>query len=165
MDPLTVGLSLASLVPEILKYFGKGKDAEVADKVINIAKKVTGADDPDVALTSLKLDQSKLIEFKKALLDQEVELAKISATIVEKVNDTIQVEAKADHWPTYSWRPFIGFSFGAYINSLWLLPLFGVQPVVMTPDTVIAIGAILGVASWFRGKMQADPNLPTDNRG
>jgi hypothetical protein len=24
---------------------------------------------------------------------------------------------------------------------------------------------ILGIASWYRGKMQADPNIPTDNRG
>jgi len=24
---------------------------------------------------------------------------------------------------------------------------------------------ILGIASWFRGKMQADPNVASDNRG
>jgi hypothetical protein len=24
----------------------------------------------------------------------------------------MQVETKSDHWPTYTWRPFIGFCFG-----------------------------------------------------
>jgi hypothetical protein len=24
---------------------------------------------------------------------------------------------------------------------------------------------VLGIASYFRGKMQADPSVPTDNRG
>jgi hypothetical protein len=24
---------------------------------------------------------------------------------------------------------------------------------------------VLGIASWFRGKMQADPSIPTTNRG
>jgi len=81
------------------------------------------------------------------------------------VNKTMQAEAASDHWPTYSWRPFIGFSFGLYVCSMWLLPLFKVQPVAISPDLTLAIGGILGVASFFRGKMQADPAVQTDNRG
>jgi hypothetical protein len=77
----------------------------------------------------------------------------------------MQSEAAAEHWPTYTWRPFIGFIFGLYIASMFILPLFGLQPITMSADLVMAVGAILGVASWFRGKMQADPNIPTINRG
>jgi hypothetical protein len=29
----------------------------------------------------------------------------------------------------------------------------------------LTIGAVLGVASFFRGKMQADPRVPSDSRG
>ena len=37
---------------------------------------------------------------------------------------------------------------------------------ITVPDTVwLMLGGILGVASYFRGKAQADPNIPTDNRG
>lgn len=89
----------------------------------------------------------------------------INAAVVKEVNKTMQSEAAAEHWPTYSWRPFIGFSFGLYINSMWLLPLFKITPTVLSPDTVLAIGGVLGVASWFRGKMQADPTIPTINKG
>ena len=84
---------------------------------------------------------------------------------IQAVNTTMQAEAAADHWPTYSWRPFIGFVFGVYIASLFTLPLLGKTPVVMSPDMVLTVGGILGIASFFRGKMQADPNIPTDNRG
>lgn len=92
-------------------------------------------------------------------------IEELNASVVVEVNKTMQAEAASEHWPTYSWRPFIGFSFGAYINSMWLLPLFKIQPVILSPDTVLAIGGILGVASFFRGKMQADPAVPTINKG
>lgn len=83
----------------------------------------------------------------------------------------MQVEAKADHWPTYSWRPFVGFCFAiAWIGDYLLLPILHgynqaiVVPVV-PPEAWLAIGGVLGVASFFRGRMQADPRVPSDNRG
>lgn len=98
-----------------------------------------------------------------------VELAKAQLQAVAQaagdVNRTMQAEAAAEHWPTYSWRPFIGFMFGAYVASMWLLPLFGKAPVAISADLTLTVGAILGIASFYRGKMQADPNIPTVNRG
>lgn len=93
------------------------------------------------------------------------DLEELNSNVLIEVNKTIQAEAASEHWPSYSWRPFIGFSFGFYINSTWILPLFKVTPIVLSPDLVLAIGGILGVASWFRGKMQADPTIPTINKG
>lgn len=116
------------------------------------------------------MSPEKLAEYKAA--DQEfqikmatlgytsiLDLEKVNASIVVEVNKTMQLESSSEHWPSYSWRPFIGASFGLYINSLWILPLFHVAPVTLTTDTVLAIGGILGVASWFRGKAQADPSV------
>ena len=78
----------------------------------------------------------------------------------------MQAESKAEHWPTYAWRPFIGFLFGLMTVCIYfVLPLLKF-PVPSIPSEVwMAYGAVMGVASWFRGKMQADPNIPTDNRG
>lgn len=114
------------------------------------------------------MSPEKLAEFKQMDNEFSLKMAELGYTHIEKlaelearsmeaVNKTIQVEAASEHWPTYSWRPFIGFMFGFYINSLWILPLFKVTPVTMTPDMVIAVGGILGIASYFRGKAQADP--------
>lgn len=112
----------------------------------------------------------QLAEHKKDDDDFQLAMAKMGYDSVEKlatlqyqaqadVNKTMQVEATSEHWPSYSWRPFIGFMFGLYIASMWLLPLFHVVPVVLSSDLVFAVGGILGVASYFRGKAQADPTV------
>jgi hypothetical protein len=88
------------------------------------------------------------------------ELAALEVANMHDVNSTMQAEVGAEHWPSYSWRPFIGFMFGAYIASLWILPLFNKTPVVLTPDLTITIGGILGIAAFFRGKAEADPAIP-----
>lgn len=156
---------IIKLVPNVAKWLGGDNAGEVAQKVIDIAKEVTGKDSGGGAVAELKANPELLVAYQSKLLDQEVALAEIAAKVVTSVNTTMRAEAASDHWPTYSWRPFIGFSFGLYVLSLWLLPLFGKTPVVMGADLVLAVGGILGVASWFRGRMQADPQIKTDNRG
>ena len=83
----------------------------------------------------------------------------LSVEVIKAVNETMKVEAATEHWPSYSWRPFIGFMFGLYIASMWLLPLFGLKPVELSTDLTLAVGGILGVASYFRGRAQADPDV------
>ncbi|ATP28799.1 hypothetical protein [Chromobacterium violaceum] len=45
-----------------------------------------------------------------AQISQATALAEIWADTTDTVavNATMQAEARAEHWPTYSWRPFIG---------------------------------------------------------
>ena len=136
-----------------------------------LAAAITGNSDtkPEDVLATLTASSDALLKAKEfEQTHQEVMLKmQIDAEVagLQAVNITMQTEAKSDHWPTFSWRPFIGFMFGFYVASLWILPLFKVTPVMMTPDITLAVGGILGVASWFRGKAQADPKIPTDNRG
>jgi len=157
---------LITLVPNITKWI-TGSDAaeEVAERVIGIARKVTGTDSDTAAIAALKADPNLVLKYEEALLTQQLEMARLSAGVIKDVNVTMQKETESAHWPSYSWRPYIGFSFGTYVNSLWLLPLFKVAPVIMSPDLVMAVGGILGVASWFRGKMQADPQVISSNKG
>lgn len=141
-----------------------------------IAAALGSANDPAAVQEALKTNPDAAVKLRQIESDQATRLQELTVTAesnrlaaatasITAVNATIQVEAKADHWPTYSWRPFIGFTFGLYIMSLFILPLFKVQPITLTPDLTLAIGGILGIASWFRGKMQADPGIPADNRG
>jgi len=145
----------------------------VGDKLLG--KKDATPEEVKQALQGLSGDQ--IVQLKKLDLDFKLELAKQGITLqvaeIEadttrqvSVNTTMQAEAKADHWPTYSWRPFLGFQFGVLVMCIYfILPLTGV-PVPVVPETVwVAYLSILGAASFFRGKMQADPNVPTDNRG
>lgn len=99
-------------------------------------------------------------------MNYEIEMRKADSGDIENVNLTMQEEAKSDHWPTYAWRPFNGFLFGIMVFcTYFILPILHI-PVPSIPETVwMGWGAILGVASWFRGKAQADPTIKTDNRG
>ena len=115
----------------------------------------------ELKIELIKIQNEALQKARESELKAEDEMSKR----IESVNATIRAEAAAEHWPTYTWRPFIGFVFGFYVASMFILPLFGVAPVPLSADITLTIGAILGVASFFRGKAQADPNIPTINRG
>lgn len=118
-------------------------------------------------VTGIKLDGKKELSIEEVELinNSKIQILKLDFEILKaeveagskdiaSVNKTMQEESKSEHWMTYTWRPFIGFTFGFYILSLFMLPIYDKVPVTLTVDTVLTIGAILGVASWHRGKMQ-----------
>lgn len=121
--------------------------------------------DPESMMKLREIEARRQVELEGLATDLAKAQLQAGAQAIGNVNTTMQAEAAAEHWPTYSWRPFIGFMFGAYIGSMWVLPLFGKAPAPLSADLTLAVGAILGVASWFRGRMQADPAVPTVNRG
>ena len=129
------------------------------------------ATNPDAAvkLRQIEADQSTSLRELAVTAENNRLIAETAA--VAAVNATMQTEAKSDHWPTYSWRPFIGFCFGvAWLGVYLVLPILrGYLPSIVQPtipsEAWLAVGGILGVASWYRGKMQADPGTKTDNRG
>lgn len=191
---LPIALALAQFAPMIAGWLGGPKAEEVAGKVVGIAQQVTGQSSPDATVAALAADPNLAFQFQKAVLDQQAHLAEIAADVTKaelaadmantaSVNATMQAEAKADHWPTYSWRPFIGFCFGLnlVLSSLLVIGVFAAQvfnaagadkAIAALPTALGSLAAIcglatpiLGIASWFRGKMQADPSIPTDNRG
>ncbi|AOJ99941.1 hypothetical protein WK23_15605 [Burkholderia vietnamiensis] len=186
-------MALAQFAPMIAGWLGGSKAEDVATKVVGVAQAVTGQSAPDAALAALQADPNLALQFQKAVLDQQAQLAQISADVTKAelaadaanaaaVNQTMQIEARSDHWPTYSWRPFVGFCFGvlalisgmtvacAYLGVMFLhadpkvltdIPgMLGAEAAVMA-----TMAPVLGIASYFRGKMQANPVVATDNRG
>lgn len=128
----------------------------------------------------------KLAEIDAALrvhaINAGVDLERLAVANAADVNKTMQAESASEHWPTYIWRPYIGGCFGtlglmsggtvfvAYIGVMF----FKVDAQVLSylPAMLASIAAvmatmapILGIASWFRGRMQADPSVPTVNKG
>ncbi|HDR9062180.1 TPA: hypothetical protein QDB03_003815 [Burkholderia vietnamiensis] len=182
MPLIPIAMALAQFAPMIAGWLGGSKAEDVATKVVGVAQAVTGQSAPDAALAALQADPNLAMQFQIAVLEQQAQLAQIAADVTKAelaadaantlaINQTMQVEAKADHWPTYSWRPFVGFCFAiAWIGDYLLLPILHgynsaiVVPVV-PPEAWLAIGGVLGVASFFRGRMQADPRVASDNRG
>lgn len=104
------------------------------------------------------------------LAEVAVQLESIEQQLPLAVNTTMQAEAKSEHWPQYSWRPFWGFiSALAFLGVVVLSCVLGYEAVlggkpealIMIPQLVAAYatlfsipGAILGVTAWHRGKQK-----------
>lgn len=84
MEPISLALTLAQLAPSLIKFFtGSDKAAGVADKVIDIAKTVTGTPSGDAALEVLKADPNKVLEFQQAAMAQDADLTRAFLTDVQ----------------------------------------------------------------------------------
>lgn len=179
---VSLALRLAQFAPQIIGLVSGAKAEEVATQVVGIAQTVAGADTPDAALAAMQRDPDVALQFQRVIADREIELARIDADVlkaqfgvelqaVQAVNATMQAEAKSEHWPQYSWRPFVGFCFGAlalvtggtaalaYLSVMF----FGSDPAMLAhlPGLLGAEAAVMatmspvvGVASWHRGRMQ-----------
>lgn len=105
-------------------------------------------------------------ELKAHAIDAGIDLERLALQNASDVNKTMQVEATAEHWPSYSWRPFCGFVFGTmFLGVYFVLPLIKIPVPLVPMEAWASMGAVLGVASWFRGKAQADPNNSAQNKG
>ncbi len=75
MEPFTLALSLAQFAPSVLRFFGAGdKPVAVAEKVVDLAKTVTGQPTGEAALEALRQDARLAQEFNLAALKADVEL-------------------------------------------------------------------------------------------
>lgn len=140
-------------------------------------------DDPDAAAKVQQIEATRQAELQALVVAAEANRLTADTAAIQSVNATMQTEAQADHWPTYSWRPAIGFAVAFNTTAAALLVVvvyiavvFGAPSATtamtslpMVLGALAAISAtvmpILGIASYFRGKAQADPAIPTDNRG
>lgn len=121
---------------------------------------------PDAAVKLKQIEATRQVDLQTLVVQAEANRIAADTSAIMAVNATMQAEAKSDHWPTYSWRPFVGFVFGTmFLGVYFVLPLLKMPVPTVPTEAWIAIGGILGVASWFRGRAQADPAIPTDNRG
>src|SRR5206468_12038907 len=85
MDPITVALALAAkYAPDLIKHFTNSDTAgDVAGKVIDIAKTVTGKGTPEDATVALDADPALALQFKTAAMANATELAKASMLDVQ----------------------------------------------------------------------------------
>lgn len=151
MDPITAGTMLMKFAPTIAGWFGGDDAEEKVGAAVNIAKKVTGTDDPDSAVAALEQNPDLALQFEKAVMTHEVQMEREKTKRIEAVNQTMQAESKSEHWMQWSWRPANGFMFGITLFAAYvLLPAFDKS--ISIPEWVlIAWASVLGVTSWHRG--------------
>lgn len=168
-------MSASDIIKTVLPWIGTALGGPLGGVAAEIVGKVVGLSDASVenvkatlsGMTPEQLAGLKIAELEVSLRMQELgfnsvyKLAELETRNLEAVNKTMQAEAGAEHWPSYSWRPYNGFLFGTTIfGCYFILPLFKITPPVIPMEVWAAWGGILGIASFFRGKAQADPNIP-----
>jgi hypothetical protein len=174
MEWKDLGATLGKFAPLIGTAIG-GPAGRVIGGVV--AEALGVANTPDAVSEALKINPDVAVKLAQLEADQRVQLQTLVVTAEQNrlsaetaqltsVNTTMQAEAVAEHWPTYAWRPFIGFVFGTMMLGVYfVLPLLHIAVPPIPTEAWLAIGAILGVASWHRGAMQANPAIPSVNRG
>jgi Holin of 3TMs, for gene-transfer release len=110
---------------------------------------------PDAAVKLAQIESDERVRLQQLALAHADNQIQADTAQLQAVNATMQVETKGEHWPTYTWRPFNGFIVGVMaFGCYFVLPLCKL-PVPAIPESVwLMFGAILGVASWFRGQAQ-----------
>ena len=149
------GAAVGAMVASAL---GTGATADEVSQALAI--------NPDAAVKLKQIEAARQVDLQGLAVQAEQNRLASETSNILAVNATMQTEAVAEHWPTYSWRPFVGFVFGVmFLGVYFVLPLAHLPVPAVPTEAWIAIGGVLGVASWFRGKAQADPAAPTNVRG
>lgn len=153
-----------------------GAPAETVDAVTATMARLN--ESPEGRIRLAEIDA----ELRKHAIDAGVDLERLAVANAADVNKSMQSEAAAEHWPTYAWRPAIGFAVAlnvlmtsitvalAYVMVIFLdkpPEVLNYLPAMLGAMAALVgvVSPILGIASWFRGRMQADPVIPTVNKG
>ena len=108
-------------------------------------------------MSNFKADPLEIAKLQAELVKAETQL---QAIMVKAVNDTMQAEAKSEHWMQWAWRPTFGFTgAGILINNYILLPYFiklGIVQIAVPSEVWLMLMAVLGVAAWSRGVEKAN---------
>lgn len=165
MIPAIIGAA-AALVPEVISWFDDDA-GDAARRIGGIVQSVTGTDDPAAARTALE-DPATAARLKEALLAFRTRHLEEETKRLVAINETIRAEAGSANWWSSAWRPFWGavsaIAFLVAVAGIIYLAGYAIAmdrtellqhipTLVFQLAALFAIpGAILGVASWHRGK-------------
>jgi hypothetical protein len=170
MIPALIGLA-ASVAPSLVGMFAGDEAEELAGKVADAAKAVTGADSEEAAAQALQADPELLAEFRRHLADVELERYREDTKRLRAVNRTMGAEYGSNDAYVRRWRPTFGYAVALSWVVLFLALAAGaVWAVVARPQDagaiIAALGqmvsatgmlwsvalAVLGVSVWQRSK-------------
>jgi hypothetical protein len=116
MDPISIALGLAQFVPSAIRFFSgddTSKAAAAADKLIGVAKTVTGMDSGDEALAAIKADPALALQLQQSWMAHEVAMLQEDTRQLAEINATIRAEAASSDKYVSRWRPTFGYAMAA----------------------------------------------------
>jgi len=151
----SVGKAILSFAPTVGSAL-LGPPGAMAGTAVKAIAKALGEDEktitPAKVLTRL---QEQPEDTTRAITQADLEYERELTRRLDIVNRTMRVEAKSEHWPQYSWRPFCGFLWPLAVLGIYVvLPLAG-KTVPEVPQWIwLGWASILGVSAWHRGRQK-----------
>ncbi|CAA7613094.1 conserved membrane hypothetical protein [Candidatus Terasakiella magnetica] len=116
MDPITIALGLAQVVPGLIRWISgddRSKAACVAEQAIGVAKAVTGRDSGEAALAAVQADPVLALRIQQAWQGHELALVQEETRQLAEINATMRVEAASGDAYVRRWRPTFGYAVAA----------------------------------------------------
>src|SRR5688572_29856624 len=118
-------LPFASAIPEVIRAFGGSKSADAAEKIVGVAKAITGQDDPEAAVNAIIKDPALQLELQKTLSAERLKFAEIAAESEKnasaQVSDRWRFDMTSDSWLSKNVRPLTLVYWTVAITVLILL--------------------------------------------
>lgn len=102
VDLISIAWGLASAAPQLVRWLsGSDKAEAVAQQVVDVAKSVTGRDDPVGALAAIKADPALALQFRQAVMQHEREW---DAMYLQDRQDARKRDVALARHGRYNWR-------------------------------------------------------------
>lgn len=134
MPLIPIAMALAQFAPMIAGWLGGSKAEDVATKVVGVAQAVTGQSAPDAALAALQADPNLALQFQKAVLEQQAQLAQINAQAQQA-----QLSYEKDIYTAEAADRDSARRLAAQQPKDWMRPLLAITLMGLTTYIVVAI--------------------------
>lgn len=135
--------SLIQAAPAIAKWIGGGKAEEVAGKVLDVAKAVTGVESPDQAASIIFQDPAAAAAFQEALANLEADLDK---AYLSDVQDARKRDISLAQLGQGNWRAniLVGMTFLVVFTLMTLIWSFPEVNDYVKGTATLLVGRFLG---------------------
>jgi len=165
---IPIAISLASkFAPMLIDRLAGNTAGKVAEQVIGIAQKISGKADPQEAHDEIMANPELHVEFEKASMNLEIEIAREQTKQLLSQHLLMKEELKAGGIKGF-WRPYNGILFGTTLFLDYMIMPFLVLWINVNWATIEACkaftmphipmpvyvfwGLVLGVNGYTRGK-------------
>lgn len=131
MDPITIALGLAQFAPGIIRWItgdDNSKVASAADKIVGVAKSVTGKDSGEAALAAIQADPALALQFQQASNTFELGMYQEETKRLAEVNATMRAEAVSGDGYVRRMRPTWGYC----MAFTWVVTMLSIAYIIVT---------------------------------
>lgn len=151
--------TLTQVVPAIAGWIGGDKAEKTATEIADVARAVTGQDDPQKAVDAILADPEQARKFHESILNWRIEKEREETKRIQTINETMRRELTAGKWKG-GWRPWCGYVFGTswgvlVFGIIWLLHDALDKGIAEAVKLATAIGTMLAQITPLFGMMMA----------